>query len=309
MALQKLQGSFLNDFKCNEAYTNELRLSNPGSDIADQFIKGCIGTRDLGRRDEETASGSLEYLRGRFQGSIECTRASKSVAKDLLKYPPRTYEARGKPILKMLEDIRIKIMNVLREEEDASKWTTDYSPKCMKLFNAYMRIAQLCSVDFNGDLGYGVRGEDRYTMNSVEKNAYVVMAADRHSMPSCHQSYVVLSAPRPTQDEEYHSMSSLQYEPFGPARELESDPDIRPQVISENRTKLKMRMNQQRATENRVISFRGNHAGISEHTDLPYSPTNLTWKGKEVVTGNQLERERQKVDKLKTRKTNGKSHI
>ncbi|XP_015158606.1 uncharacterized protein [Solanum tuberosum] len=118
------------------------------------------------------------------------------------------------------------------------------------------------------------------------------------------------SAPRPTQDEEYHFMSSLQYEPFGPAREPESDPDIRPQVISENRTKLKMRMNQQRATGNRVISFRGDHAGISEPTDLPYSPTNLTWKGKEAVTGNQLERERQKkVDKLKTRKTNGKSQI
>jgi len=118
------------------------------------------------------------------------------------------------------------------------------------------------------------------------------------------------SAPRPTQDEEYHFMSSLQYEPFGPAREPESDPDIRPQVISENRTKLKMRMNQQRATGNRVISFRGDHTGISEPTDLPYSPTNLTWKGKEDVTGNQLERERQKkVDKLKTRKTNGKSQI
>uniref|UniRef100_M1DCY9 Transposon MuDR mudrA n=1 Tax=Solanum tuberosum TaxID=4113 RepID=M1DCY9_SOLTU len=41
------------------------------------------------------------------------------------------------------------------------------------------------------------------------------------------------SAPRPTQDEEYHFMSTLgvsqqQYEPFGPAREPESDPDIRP---------------------------------------------------------------------------------
>ncbi|KAH0734285.1 hypothetical protein KY285_009992 [Solanum tuberosum] len=104
--------------------------------------------------------------------------------------------------------------------------------------------------------------------------------------------------------------SEEEYEPFGPAKEPESDPDIRPQVISENRTKLKMRMNQQRATGNRVIYFRGDHDGISEPTDLPYSHTNLTWKGKEVVTGNQLERERQKkVGKLKTRKTNGKSQI
>jgi len=84
-------------------------------------------------------------------------------------------EARGKPILKMLEDIRIKIINRLREkEEDASKWTTDYSPKCMKLFTAYMRIAQLCSVDFNGDLGYEVsEGEDRHTVNLVEKKMHM----------------------------------------------------------------------------------------------------------------------------------------
>ncbi|KAK6776121.1 hypothetical protein RDI58_027122 [Solanum bulbocastanum] len=80
-------------------------------------------------------------------------------------------KARGKPILKMLEDIRIKIMNRLREkEDDASKWTTDYSSNCMKLFTAYMRITQLCSVDFNADLGYEVfEGEDRHTVNLVEK--------------------------------------------------------------------------------------------------------------------------------------------
>ncbi|KAH0712573.1 hypothetical protein KY289_008532 [Solanum tuberosum] len=326
-------------------------------------------------------------------------------------------EARGKPILKMLEDIRIKIINRLREkEEDASKWTTDYSPKCMKLFTAYMRIAQLCSVDFNGDLRYEVsEGEDRHTVNLVEKKctcrswqltgipcphaikamlyqkiepkneinwwyskeAYLMTYREKlmsvrgeqfwnvlpehamvppdlvkivgrpktkrtrekdaaikragewahsrkgtkmtcskcgettHNAKTCNfvegeqgatlkrkrgrteeeseeeseeeveephgEDYDVnSSAPRPTQDEEYHFMSSLQYEPFGPAREPESDPDIRPQVISENSTKLKMRMNQQRATGNKVISFRGDHAGISEPTDLPYSPTNLT---------------------------------
>ncbi|KAK6773678.1 hypothetical protein RDI58_028916 [Solanum bulbocastanum] len=87
-------------------------------------------------------------------------------------------------------------------------------------------------------------------------------------------------------------LSQQQYEPFGPAIEPESDPDIRPQVISENRTKLKMRTNQKRAIGNRVISFRGDFAGISEPTNFPYSPTKLTWKGKKVVTGKQLKRER-----------------
>ncbi|KAH0761844.1 hypothetical protein KY290_017917 [Solanum tuberosum] len=597
MALQKLQGSFLDDFNRIEAYANELRLSNPGSDIVINLSKDaleqgkrkflrmyiCFNALKLGWKEGLRPFIGLDgtFLKGQCKGQLlvamaqdsqncfyplawavvdkETTRTwiwflqllnnslnlkdgqtvtfmsdmqkglinavktvlplshhrycvrhieanwmkrfrsgemkkllwwaawstyeedfkdqlsalgalSKSAAKDLLKYPPQTWcrayldticknqmvdnnftesfnswilEARGKPILKMLEDIRIKIMNRLREkEEDASKWTTDYSPKCMKLFTAYMRIAQLCSVDFNGDLGYEVsEGEDRHTVNLVEKKctcrswqltgipcphaikamlyqkiepkneinwwyskeAYLMtyraklmpvrgeqfwnvlpehaidppdlvktvgrpktkrtrekdaaikragewahsrkgtkMTCSKcgettHNARTCNfvegeqgptlkrkkgrtekeseeeveEDYDVnSSAPRPTQDEEYHFMSSLQYEPLGPAREPESDPDIRPQVISENRTKLKMRMNQQRATGNRVISFRGDHAGISEPTDLPYSPTNLTWKGKEAVTGNQLERERQKkVDKLKTRKTNGKSQI
>ncbi|KAK6780248.1 hypothetical protein RDI58_022432 [Solanum bulbocastanum] len=121
------------------------------------------------------------------------------------------------------------------------------------------------------------------------------------------------SAPNPTQDEKFMptpGLSQQQYEPFGPSREPKSGPDIRPQLISENGTKLKMRIHQQRETRNRVISFRGDHAGISEPTDLSYSPTKLTWKGKEIVTGNQLEKERQKkVGKLKTRKANGKSQI
>ncbi|WMV43053.1 hypothetical protein MTR67_036438 [Solanum verrucosum] len=422
MALQKLQGSFLDDFNRIEAYANELRLSNPGSDIVINLSKDALEQvknvlplshhRYCVRHIEANwmkrfRSGEMNKLlwwagwstyEEDFKDQLSAVGAlSKSAAKDLLKYPPQTWcrayldticknqmvdnnfiesfnfwilEARGKPILKMLEDIRIKIMNRLREkEEDASKWTTDYSPKCMKLFTAYMRIAQLCSVDFNGDLGYEVsEGEDRHTVNLVEKEctcrswqltgipcphaikamlyqkiepkneinwwyskeAYLMTYREKlmhvrgeqfwnvlpeHAMvpPDLVKTFVEgeqgatlkrkrgrteeeseeeseeeveephgedydvnSSAPRPTQDEEYHFMSSLQYEPFGPTREPESDSDIRPQVIYENSTKLKMRMNQQRATGNRVISFRGDHAGISEPTNLPYSPTNLT---------------------------------
>ncbi|WMV28961.1 hypothetical protein MTR67_022346 [Solanum verrucosum] len=321
MALQKLQGSFLHDFNRIEAYANELRLSNPGSDIVINLSKDaleqgkrkflrmyiCFNALKLGWKEGLRPFIGLDgtFLKGQCKGQLlvamaqdsqnclyplawavvdkETTRTwiwflqllnnslnlkdgqivtfmfdmqkglinavktvlplshhrhieanwmkrfrsgemkkllwwaawstyeedfkdqlsalgalSKSAAKDLLKYPPQTWcrayldticknqmvdnnftesfnswilEARGKPILKMLEDIRIKIMNRLREkEEDASKWTTDYSPKCMKLFTAYMRIAQLCSVDFNGDLGYEVsEGEDRHTVNLVEK--------------------------------------------------------------------------------------------------------------------------------------------
>ncbi|KAH0671163.1 hypothetical protein KY289_025656 [Solanum tuberosum] len=121
------------------------------------------------------------------------------------------------------------------------------------------------------------------------------------------------SAPQLTQEGFESDISAprqRQYEPFGPTRELESDPVLRPRIIFEELTRLKMRQNQQTRSVNRVITFRGDHRGVSEPTDLPYSPTKVTWKGKEAMTSNQLERAREKkVGKLKTKKANGRSQI
>ena len=59
-----------------------------------------------------------------------------------------------------------------------------------------------------------------------------------------------------------------------------------------------------------MIVFRGDHKGVSEPTDLPYLPTKVTWKGKESMTSNQVEREMEKkVGKLKIKKANGISQI
>ncbi|KAH0754057.1 hypothetical protein KY290_024327 [Solanum tuberosum] len=125
--------------------------------------------------------------------------------------------------------------------------------------------------------------------------------------------YVNISAPQLTREGFESDISTprqRQYEPFGPTRELESDPVLRPGTIFEELTRLKMRQNQQTISANRVITFRGDHRGVSEPTDLPYLPTKVTWKGKEAMTSNQLERAREKkVGKLKTKKSNGRSQI
>ncbi|KAH0706383.1 hypothetical protein KY285_010886 [Solanum tuberosum] len=83
------------------------------------------------------------------------------------------------------------------------------------------------------------------------------------------------SAPQLTQEGIESDISATrqrQYEPFGPTRELESDPVLRPRIIFEELTRLKMRQNQQTRSTNRVITFRGDHREVSEPTDLPYSP-------------------------------------
>ncbi|XP_049397856.1 uncharacterized protein LOC125861965 [Solanum stenotomum] len=116
------------------------------------------------------------------------------VAKDLISKPPRAWcrtyfdtqckntmvdnnftesfnawilEARSMPIIKMLEEIRIKVMTRLAENEDKIRhWKTEYSPQCMKLYNDYRAIAYGCTMNFNGDYGYEVsEGDDRHTMN------------------------------------------------------------------------------------------------------------------------------------------------
>ncbi|KAK4342666.1 hypothetical protein RND71_038482 [Anisodus tanguticus] len=72
-----------------------------------------------------------------------------------------------------------------------------------------------------------------------------------------------------------------------------------PQVSQQKaETRFQSRQNVQVATGTRKINFIGNETGVSEPTDLPYSPTELTWKENAAVTRNQLE-------KLRTRKGKG----
>ncbi|WMV10242.1 hypothetical protein MTR67_003627 [Solanum verrucosum] len=81
-------------------------------------------------------------------------------------------EARYKPIIGMLEDIRVKIMERLAAKEVAvRKWKDDgFSPKSELLFIEYLKISKVCKVSGNGDNGYEViEGADRHIVNLREK--------------------------------------------------------------------------------------------------------------------------------------------
>ncbi|XP_049386596.1 uncharacterized protein LOC125850800 [Solanum stenotomum] len=119
---------------------------------------------------------------------------NKKAAKSLVSYPPekwcRAYfdtkcknfmvdnnftesfnswivEARQKPIIKMLEEIRVKVMIMLRKHEaEVKSWKNEFSPHATHLFNDYRIIAQRCKVEFNGGCGYEVtEGVDRHSIN------------------------------------------------------------------------------------------------------------------------------------------------
>jgi len=81
-------------------------------------------------------------------------------------------EARYKPIIGMLEDIRVKTMERLAAKEVAvRKWKDDgFSPKSELLFIQYLKISKICKVSGNGDNGYEVtEGADRHIANLREK--------------------------------------------------------------------------------------------------------------------------------------------
>ena len=125
-------------------------------------------------------------------------KLSEDGARNLVKYPPKAWcrvyfdtqcknmmvdnnftesfnawilEARAKPIIKMLEEIRVQVIRLLVNNEKKLKtWVIDFSPECMKLYIDYRAFAHTCKVEFNGDWGYEVSdGEDRHTVNLKEK--------------------------------------------------------------------------------------------------------------------------------------------
>nr|XP_009797533.1 PREDICTED: uncharacterized protein LOC104243946 [Nicotiana sylvestris] len=72
-----------------------------------------------------------------------------------------------KPIIKMLEEIRQKVMNLMKKhKEEVRTWSNEFSPKSRELYNEFMEIAQVWQVNFNGEIGYEViEGSDKHCVN------------------------------------------------------------------------------------------------------------------------------------------------
>lgn len=74
-------------------------------------------------------------------------------------------------------------------------------------------------------------------------------------------------------------------------------------IVSKN-TIFRARQKGPIPSRTRIINFVGDHNGVNVPSNLPYSPTNLTWKGKAAITQGQLEMQnrQKKIKKLKPRK-------
>ena len=86
---------------------------------------------------------------------------------------------RHKPIVSMLEDIRLQAMNRIKDNKAAvEKWFNDWSPTYMQIFKDNKQSASGCKVVFNGDVGYeiklldGIRAHLVFHVNKLKRMLY-----------------------------------------------------------------------------------------------------------------------------------------
>ena len=129
-----------------------------------------------------------------FKDNLEkIGEVSVKAAEDLLRYPPHNWcrayfssrcksmkvdnnfsesfnawilTARFKPIISMLEDIRLQTMNRIKENKKAAdRWFNEWSPACMNVFQDNKEIRLSSKVVFNGASGYEIgEGDDKHTV-------------------------------------------------------------------------------------------------------------------------------------------------
>nr|XP_016458895.1 PREDICTED: uncharacterized protein LOC107782522 [Nicotiana tabacum] len=122
-------------------------------DFQDQ-LKSMSQVDDDGKTDVENL---LKYpLTCWSRAFFDTTCKNQSVDNNLTEsFNAWILQAGYKPIIKMLEEIRIKIMNMLTDNEaEVVGWGSEYSPKTLNLYNQFMRIAQKCHVNGSDDQGY-----------------------------------------------------------------------------------------------------------------------------------------------------------
>ncbi|XP_057803709.1 uncharacterized protein LOC131019041 [Salvia miltiorrhiza] len=73
-------------------------------------------------------------------------------------------DARHKPIISMLEEIRMLVMSRIKDRKQlVDHWKTEWCPKAMQMFEANKAASMNCNVLWNGDYGYEVEeGEDKH---------------------------------------------------------------------------------------------------------------------------------------------------
>ncbi|CAH9070537.1 unnamed protein product [Cuscuta europaea] len=127
-----------------------------------------LNLKKLGKLSTEAASDLLKYpvqtwCRAYFSNRCSCWMIDNNITESFNSW---IREARSKPIVTMLEDIRLKAMKRISEfKTNHDKWINDWSPLCMEYYQDNKEAASGCNVIFNGDVGFEIgEGTDKHTV-------------------------------------------------------------------------------------------------------------------------------------------------
>uniref|UniRef100_A0A3Q7J9Q9 Transposase MuDR plant domain-containing protein n=1 Tax=Solanum lycopersicum TaxID=4081 RepID=A0A3Q7J9Q9_SOLLC len=348
MALEKLDGSFIDDYNKLEAYAQELKQSNPGSDgLIDAVVKVLPEAqhRYCVRHIESNwcrkwRSGQMRKLMWwcawssyveEFKDQLnKLGKLSEDGARNLVKYPPKAWcrayfdtqcknmmvdnnftesfnawilEARAKPIIKMLEEIRVQVIRLLVNNEKKLKtWVIDFSPECMKFKEAYMLTYKNKMQPVRGQKFWKVDPSSAMLPTNVVKQlGRPKMKRNREPDEARKRKGEWSQSRKGTQmtcnncgESNHNVRSCYKFEPYGPNVEDEEDPPLRPMVICESELRAEKLKKRVVPIGARKIQFYGDHTGASVPTNLPYSPIKTTWKGKEAVPAGHVQMQAKK---------------
>ena len=124
--------------------------------------------KTLGEVNKKAAEDLLKYSPSKWYRAYFSSRCTSDIVDNNMSesFNASTLNARFKPIVSMLDDIRHDAMTRLgAHKQDVEKWRNEWSPQCMEKFHDNMSNAFGCHVFFNGDEGYEIiNGNERHTV-------------------------------------------------------------------------------------------------------------------------------------------------
>uniref|UniRef100_A0A3Q7EWS2 Uncharacterized protein n=1 Tax=Solanum lycopersicum TaxID=4081 RepID=A0A3Q7EWS2_SOLLC len=267
LVLEKLEGSYIDEFNKLEGYAQELKNSNPGTDVIINISREALeqGKRRFLRIEAYMLiyMHKIQPVRGDKFWKLDPSHAIE---------PPEIHKLVGRPKLKRK-----------REKDEARKregvWSA--SRKGLKM------MCEHCSATASKIKTTSPRCACVNTPTIQEE--YGIMSTP---------GFVASSSQQSSQPDGPSKSKEIEKNPTGPSKskrkiivyESEDGKHVEPSIAI-------------RQTGTRRIDFKGDENGVSIPTNLPYSPRKLAWKGKEATTSDHFTIEKEKrIGKLKAKR-------
>ncbi|MCE3215618.1 hypothetical protein HAX54_002978 [Datura stramonium] len=245
LVLEKLEGSYIDDFNKLEAYAQKFRETNPGTDVMINISKEALEQEKKKIFKNICVVSSFEkWLEKRFEA---IHRGPLDAVNQVL---PKTHRSQLEQELEGYRDEEVTMMVCLNFKDQHN------SPRCALLAP---QASQNSGTVFMPNPGFVASSSQHISQQSIQqksKPARPLKSKRNIKQPAApsnltKQSIAPLNA---VVDED---------EVEGELEDENEQPILRPKVISEARTRLQYKKMQQQTTDTRRICFKGDETGVS----------------------------------------------